>query len=163
MKIPVLHIPQILVSAPLLHILNNTWSIRHCSFGNMVGVKLYLFVILLLGILLVTIKSSNLYMFIGHLYFLFYEVPEQVICPFYYWISQVKKKKNIWYMFIMYILYSDSYMSQICIKYTYAHTGAKCWSYTFMDSSAKHYSYLDWCDEYKFSLTSIIHLHYNGN
>lgn len=41
-------------------------------------------------------------------------------------------------MFIMYIIYSDSYMSQICIKYTYAHTGAKCWSYTFMDSSAKH-------------------------
>lgn len=88
-----LHIPPTLGSAPLLHMLNNTWSIRHCSLGNMVGVKLYLFVILLLGILLVAIKSSNLYMFIGHLYFLFYEVPEQVICPLYYWISQVKNKR----------------------------------------------------------------------
>ena len=61
----------------------------------MIGMKLYLFVVLLLGILLVAIKLGTLYMFIEHLYFLFFEVPEKVICPFYYWVSQVNKKESI--------------------------------------------------------------------
>lgn len=36
-------------------------------------------------------------------------------------------------------------------------------TYTFMDRSTKHYSQLDWHNGYTFSLTSIIHLHYNGH
>lgn len=71
----------------------------------MIGMKLYLFVILLLGILLVAIKLGTLYMFIEHLYFLFYEVPEQVICPFYYWVSQVKKKRKYLIYIDIYVLY----------------------------------------------------------
>lgn len=126
MKILILCIPPALGSAPLLRMLNNTWSVRLGSFANMIGMKLYLFVILLLGILLVAIKLGTLYMFMEHLYFLFFEVLEKAVCPFYYWVSRVNKKESTWYIFIIYIIYSDLSISQIHIKYPYAHTRGKC-------------------------------------
>lgn len=91
MKSLILCIPQTLGSAPLLHRLNSPSSVRLCSFANMIGVKLYLFVILLLGILLVAIKSGTLYMFIEHLYFLFTKCLNKLFAHFTTGFLKLKK------------------------------------------------------------------------
>lgn len=70
----------------------------------MVDVKLYLFVILLVGILLVVIRLNTFCMFIMHLNFLFYEAPGQVIFPFSIGFLKLKKKEFLMYVYYVYDL-----------------------------------------------------------
>lgn len=106
MKILILCIPQTLGSAPLLHMLNNTWSVRLCSFADMIGMKLYLFVILLLGILLVAIKLGTLYnVYWASLFPLFMKCLNKLFAHFTTGFLKLKKKKKYLIYIDIYVLY----------------------------------------------------------
>lgn len=77
--------------------------VRLCSFASMVGIKLYLFVILLLGILLVEIRLSTLHLFIVYFISSFVMYLDKLFFHF-YWFSQIKKEEFLMYDYYVYNL-----------------------------------------------------------